>query len=92
MKNVSVPLPQACGTEGNSGVGKSRLSYSEDAALETHIKACGERMEASWAMWELHGNFADHGEASYWLGKMQDAIRSRSPEQVARLEQERGLQ
>lgn len=59
--------------------------------LERHIRDCGRLMQAAYAKWNAYGDFADHGEADHWRMAMEEAIKSRSPAQVAKLERERGL-
>lgn len=62
-----------------------------DTERELHIKACGQLMEQAYANYEASGSFSDIGEAHAWRKAMQDAINGRSAEQVARMEQERGI-
>lgn len=57
-----------------------------DKELERHIRDCGGRVLFHMAEWERFGNFADRGAAQYWLNLQNDAIRARSPAQVARME------
>jgi hypothetical protein len=55
-----------------------------DAELELHIQACGSQMRLAHS----EGRRAD---ALDWLRRQNDAIKARSPEQVRRMEEERGL-
>lgn len=57
---------------------------SEDHLREQHIAACGRHMLAA-------ASAGDPVTARHWLDDMTAAIKQRSPEQVARLERERGL-
>ena len=61
------------------------------AELESHIVECGERMKASMAMYSISSAFSDRGDADFWRISMEHAIRARTPETVARMEEERGL-
>ena len=55
-----------------------------DAEREAHIGDCGRLIESEMA--------AGNREAAMgWMQAMQEAINARTPEQVARLEAERGL-
>lgn len=59
--------------------------------LERHIKDCGYMMADAYARYEVSGCFSDRGAAERWQLAMTRAIASRSPEQVAAMEVERGL-
>lgn len=79
---MTLPQPQVCRTDAGGDVGQDRHSHSEptaeDLAREAHIKQCGWSMRLAFDRWERHGNFADHGEGSYWERKMQEAIAARA--------------
>ena len=62
-----------------------------DAELEAHIEDLGLLMVAAYSRYEVSGCFADRGEADGWRLHMEEAIASRSPAQVARMDVERGL-
>lgn len=62
-----------------------------DSELERHIQDCGGHMLNAMARWERSSCFSDRGEAAYWWRMQKQAIAMRSPEQVARMEKERGL-
>ena len=62
-----------------------------DSELEAHIKSCGQLMQDAMSRYEQSGCFSDRGEADYWRIAMESAIKSRSPEQVARMETDRGI-
>jgi hypothetical protein len=62
-----------------------------DQEREAHIKACGVLMEDAMQRYYETGDFGHRGEADRWRLLMQEAIKGRSPEQVKRMEQERGL-
>lgn len=55
-----------------------------DEERELHIEHCGHLME-------LEMDRGNREAALGWMQAMQDAIKSRTPQQVARLEAERGL-
>ena len=62
-----------------------------DAERELHIKDCGDLMQAAMARYEESNNFHDRADADAWRILMERAIKARSPEQVALMEQERGI-
>jgi hypothetical protein len=62
-----------------------------DSEREQHIKDCGWLMEDAMRRYCETGDFGYRGEADRWKLLMNDAIKSRSPAQVAKMEQERGL-
>lgn len=62
-----------------------------DGERELRIGKHGSLMLHFMAEWDAHGNFDDRGHAERHLMLMSDLIRERSPEQVARMERERGL-
>jgi hypothetical protein len=62
-----------------------------DNERELHIRNCGYLMEDAMRRWCETGCFSYRGEADRCRLLMQEAIRARSPEYVARLERERGL-
>jgi hypothetical protein len=55
-----------------------------DDELELHIQACGDQMRLAHS----EGRRTD---AMDWLRRQNDAIKARSPEQVRRMEVERGI-
>ena len=61
------------------------------AELEKHIEDLGLLMVAAYNRYEVSGCFADRGEADGLRLQMEATIASRSPEQVAHMEAERGL-
>jgi hypothetical protein len=73
-----------------NGVGLGVSAVSDDER-ELHIKNCGYLMEDAMRRWCETGDFGFRGEADRWRLLMQEAIRARSPEYVAKLERERGL-
>lgn len=62
-----------------------------DLELEDHIADTGKLMLQSYARYDVSGCFSDLGDAHHWRLAMETAIKSRSAEQVARMEVERGL-
>lgn len=62
-----------------------------DAERELHIRSCGYLMEDAMRRWCETGDFGYRGEADRWRILMEQAIKSRSAAQVARMERERGL-
>jgi len=62
-----------------------------DTEREAHIKDCGRLMQEAIQRYEQSGNFHYRADADAWRILMERAIKGRSPEQVARMEQERGL-
>ncbi len=62
-----------------------------DAERELHIKDCGDLMQAAMVRYEESNNFHDRADADSWRILMERAIKARSPEQVALMEQERGI-
>lgn len=62
-----------------------------NSELEAHIADLGKLMQAAYARYEASGCFNDLGEAHAWRMRMEAAIASRSPLQVAAMEAERGL-
>ncbi len=61
------------------------------AELELHIASCGYLMLEAYKRYEASGCFGDRGEADRWKVLMEEAIKSRSAAQVARMEAARGL-
>lgn len=57
-----------------------------NAEIEQRIQSLGEQMKSAYARYEASGCFADRGEADGLRIRMEAAIASRSPEQVARME------
>lgn len=60
------------------------MSNMTDEEREAHIEDCGRLMLEAMAQ-------GDRNQAQGWLEDMNHAIAMRSPEQVARMEAERGL-
>lgn len=56
-----------------------------EADVDAHIRDCGVLMQQAFAL-------GMRAEAAQWLEKQAQAIRSRTPEHVARLERERGME
>ena len=54
---------------------------SEDHMRELHIAACGRRINAAYRA-------GDHTKARQWLDLQTQAVKARSPQQVARMERE----
>ncbi len=63
----------------------------QDGERERHIASCGYLMLAAYRRYEQSSCLGDLGEAHRWKGLMEDAIKSRSPARVARMEAARGL-
>lgn len=64
---------------------------SDDAEREAAILHEGREMEAAMARYVESGCFTDRADADLARRRMEALIRGRSPQQVARMEQERGL-
>jgi hypothetical protein len=62
-----------------------------DAERELHIRDCGWLMEDAMRRYCETGCFSYRGEADHWKLLMNEAIRGRSPAQVAKMERELGL-
>lgn len=62
-----------------------------DDERESLIRRAGRMMRLAMARYERSNCFSDRGMADYWRMTMQADIRARSPAQIARMEQERGL-
>jgi hypothetical protein len=62
-----------------------------DAAREAAIHKAGDLFLRYWAKWEATGDFQYRGDADRALRLQSLLIQGRSPEQVARMEKERGL-
>lgn len=62
-----------------------------DEGRERAIVTSGLEMQRAMREWEHTGCFAARGRADFWRVCMERDIHARSHEQVARLEQERGL-
>jgi predicted RNA-binding Zn ribbon-like protein len=92
-QGTNYPSPHDNGRAGSSVVGTSSVGLCgmSDTELERHIQDCGWLMEDAMRRWCETGDFGYRGEASRWKLLMEEAIKSRSPEQVARMERERGL-
>lgn len=67
------------------------IRLMSDQERELHIKDCGELMQAAMARYEASNNLHDRADADAWRILMEKAIKARSPEQVARMEKEKGL-
>jgi hypothetical protein len=68
-----------------------QTAHDVDAENEKHAAACGWLSLRAYAAYEAFGCEEDRAEARRW-GEMRDqAVRARSPAQVARMEKERGL-
>jgi hypothetical protein len=63
-----------------------------DRERELHIKDCARLMEDAMARYYETGCFSHRGDADRFRLLMEEAIRGRSPEQVAKMESELGLQ
>jgi hypothetical protein len=89
----SPSLPKGSCSEVQQFVGEYRLSLVgvSDQERELHIKQCAWLMEDAMRRFHESGCFTHRGEASRWRLLMEEAIRGRSPAQVARMEAERGL-
>jgi hypothetical protein len=76
-----------------AGVGQSRLHLTgmSDNEREAHIRDCAWLMEDAMRRWHETSDFGYRGEADRWRLLMEEAIRGRSPEYVAKLEAQRGL-
>lgn len=59
--------------------------------LEAHIQSCGRLMQEAMARYEESSCFSDRGDADYWRGRMEEAIKARAPETVSAMEVARGL-
>jgi hypothetical protein len=62
-----------------------------DEDRERLIRRAGRMMRIYMARYERSSCFADRGLADYWRMTMQADIKARSPDQVAKLERERGI-
>lgn len=78
----------ADGSCGTTPTAKFRMS---DEEREAHIRDCAWLMEDAMRRWCETGDFGYRGEADRWRLLMEEAIKARSPEYVAKLERERGL-
>jgi hypothetical protein len=81
----------ACGTAVLSDAADEAGQPMTDADLEDAIRRCGIAMEAAYSQYRLYKRQADLDRAHYHLRQQQTLIGRRSPEQVARMEAERGL-
>lgn len=94
---ISLSLIEAKPAVGNkvpnsdTEVGAYLRSESTDAERELHILDCGRLMLAAMERYEASSCFTDLGDAQRFLMLQNEAIRGRSAEQVARMEQERRL-
>ena len=62
-----------------------------DTERESEIARLTREMEAAYAIWQSDGCFAAKGRADALMRERDDLVRGRSAEQVAQMEQERGL-
>lgn len=62
-----------------------------DSEREAHIKDLGDQLMQAYAQWEATGCFSAKGEVIALRERMEAAIASRSPAQVASMELARGL-
>ena len=62
-----------------------------DTERERHISDCGRLMEAAMDRYAESSDLADLGDAHRWRLAMEQAIKGRSAEQVACMEQNAGL-
>jgi hypothetical protein len=69
----------------------SRQTLLTDGEREKHIKDCAWLMEDAMRRYYETGCFSHRGEADRWRLLMEEAIRGRSAEVVARMEKERRL-
>ena len=79
-----------CEVVTRGGVGTFLLDLSAEQ-LEEHIELCGLLMLAAYARYEESGCFGDRGTADRWMRAQADAIKARSPAQVARMEAAKGI-
>ena len=72
---------------------QSTIQNLGDECLELEIQIAGKRMEIANLMMEEPGcnHFGFAGERDFWRVRMEFLIAKRSPQQVARMETERGL-
>lgn len=70
---------------------RQNLSAMSDKERELHIKSCAWLMEDAMRRYYETSCFSHRGEADRWRLLMEEAIKSRSPAQVKRMERERGL-
>lgn len=69
----------------------SKVTFVTDTEREIKIQRAASGIEAAMHCWEQSGNFADRGRADRYRLEMEDLIRGRGPDQVARMEAQRGL-
>ena len=69
----------------------SHTAEMTDQELEEHIETCGVLMLAAYARYEASGCFGDRGTADMWMRTQAEAIKARSPAQVARLDAAKGV-
>ena len=69
----------------------TKLVSLSEAELERHISSCARLVEIAYARYESSSDLSDLGEAHRWRLLMEQAIAGRSAEQIARMEQARGL-
>lgn len=72
-------------------IDRQAVSDAACAELERHILNCGELMRQAYARYEQTSCLADRGEAMRYERLQAEAIKARTPEFVAKLEQARGL-
>jgi hypothetical protein len=88
-------ISDECGVTGRNAltqeVGRPLRDGLTDLEREYCIKESGKRLEALHAVYKASGCFNDAAARDCELRYMAALIRGRSPEQVARMEAERGL-
>ena len=80
-----------CTGESPKTVSDEFDSAISDEELEQHISHCTHLLELAYERYEVTGCFGDRGEADRWRIARDEAVKARSPAQVARLETQRGL-
>jgi hypothetical protein len=95
-ETVNLRPAQSCTGTHEVDVGSGLLSRSSGSAvsddeLEQHIQHCTHLMELAYGRYEATGCFSDRGEADRWRLARDEAVKARSPAQVAKMERERGL-
>jgi hypothetical protein len=77
--------------KGMPGVCPLSLSVLSDKERELHIRSCAWLMEDAMRRYYDTSYIGYRGEADRWRLLMEEAIKGRSPAQVAKMERERGL-
>jgi hypothetical protein len=80
-----------CGRKGREGVGNGLQGVFSDEAREAAIQLAAKAVERHFAAWESTGDFQAHAMAHRARSSMEALIRGRSPEQVLKMERERGF-